>query len=196
MTTRNQKTIPTNQNSQGCHQDVRPQDTPSSDASHMIGTLFEQGPDDHFLETRLIAPGGRVTQLFHQIEALRTGEWVIPGLARLDGLVNVYYSVVPRTCRGGKATDCGPAVAAWTDWDKGHPASLVKPPSILIESSPGKFQGLWLLDIPCGDLRRIEALNQSIVAATNGDPNACDRARVGSDGNSGHQTFQAASNPA
>jgi hypothetical protein len=144
----------------------------------MLDALTNLASGEHFLELRLIIPEGRVVQQFHQLQALRAKRWVVPALERYDGVWNIYYSVTPRVRRSGTAADCGPALAAWADFDRELPPLLPLVPSLLINSSPGKHQMLWLLDSPCPDLARVEALNRAIVAVTGADRNACDRARV------------------
>jgi hypothetical protein len=49
---------------------------------------------------------------------------------------------------------------------------------VLVESSPGRFQALWLLSAPYDDLSWIELLNRAIAATLGADKQACDRARV------------------
>jgi len=66
----------------------------------------------------------------------------------------------------------------WADFDEGPPTALPLPPSFVIETSPNKYQALWLLDAPTPDLQRIETVNRSIAILHDGDLNACDRARV------------------
>jgi hypothetical protein len=144
----------------------------------MLDALLAMSSVERFLELRLITPEGKVAQQFHQVQALRANGCVVPGLDRWDGVANAYYGITPRIRRSGTAADCGPALAAWADFDRELPPSLPLPPSVLINSSPGKRQVLWLLDTPCPDLARIESLNRAIVAATGADKNACDRARV------------------
>ena len=51
------------------------------------------------------------------------------------------------------------------------------PPSVLVETSPGKFQAYWLLDAPSTDLALVERLNRDLAKALGGD-NVGDRVRV------------------
>lgn len=153
-------------------------DAPATEAACLLMALLAHASPNHFLELRLITPEGRVAQQFHQVQALRARGWVVPGLERWDGVANIYHSVVPRTRRSGTAADCAPAPAVWADMDQGLPSFFSLSRSVLTESSPGKYQALWLLDVPCADLARIESLNHAIVAATGADRNACDSARV------------------
>ena len=148
------------------------------ESSLLVSVLLEDVPGERFLELRLIALDGRVTQLFHNIRALHVNGWVIPGIEQWDGAANVYYGVVPRVRKGGGAADCSSAVAVWADLDYGLPPSFPLPPSVLVDSSPRKHQALWLLDPLRADLERIEYLNRAIATATNADRHACDRSRV------------------
>jgi hypothetical protein len=49
---------------------------------------------------------------------------------------------------------------------------------MVVETSPDRFQALWMLKKPSADLDRIEAINHSIASRHGGDSNCCDRARV------------------
>ena len=138
-------------------------------ASCLIAALFEPVSRDHFLELRLIFTNGRVTQVFHQVRALLERGWAVPGLQQLDGIANIHYGVVPRIRKGGTSSDCAPATAVWADLDSGLPVSIPLPPSVQVESSPGKYQAFWLLDRPCGDLSRIELLNRAIAVIVDAD---------------------------
>ena len=148
------------------------------DAAYLTGALLQGAADDAFVEVRSISANGRVVQEFHRVEVLRRRRWAVPDLGRQDGRANVYYGVIPRVRQRGGGADCGPALAVWADYDHGIPTSLPLEPSIVVQSSPGKHQALWLLEKPCHDLGSIEALNRSIAETTGADLNACDRARV------------------
>lgn len=69
--------------------------------------------------------------------------------AHADQLVHIYFGVglyetpANRTKENVKA-----CTNIWVDLDTAKPASLLVTPSILVESSPGKYQALWLLEEP------------------------------------------------
>jgi hypothetical protein len=146
--------------------------TPAS----FLRALFGQVPADDYVESRLLSRERSPRQLFVQVGDLRERGWVppVPG----EGW-NVYVGVVPRVRTGGKARDCGAAVAVWVDLDdpNGQPVFPLAP-SIVVQTSPGKHQAYWLLRKPCPDLALIESLNRGIASQAGGDANACDRARV------------------
>jgi len=148
------------------------------EALRLLAALLDGADLSHFLEIRAI--GG---------ELQSPSQWFIPvgGLQRsglpsdvmaLDGVTNVYYSVVPRVRPGGKSIDCAPALALWADFDDGKPTGVPLAPSLVTESSPGKYQALWLLDSSCADLAAVVAVNNGIARGYGADLNACDQARV------------------
>ena len=147
------------------------------EAARLLKLLLQRCSDDEFLELRLIESGGRVSQHFVPVPHLQRSSYV-PDLGDVNGVANVYHSAIPRTRRHGTAEACGLANTTWADFDEGFPDDLPVAPSLVVESSPGKAQAYWLLNRPCADLGRIEAVNRSIAALHGGDKNACDRARV------------------
>ena len=150
----------------------------NQDSRHLLAALLKETSDHEFLEIRSIAPNGHVSQLLYEVQVLRRRAFAMPDLNQFDGSANVYYGVVPRVERRGTADACGFATAIWADFDNGPPPVLRLPPSLVIETSPGRYQALWLLDSPTPDLQRIEAVNRSVAALNDGDMNTCDRARV------------------
>ena len=147
------------------------------EAAPLIRVLLQRSSADECQELRLIDPIGRVRQHFIPVSYLQRSGYV-PDLGDVNGVANVYHSAIPRTQRRGTAEACGLANIVWADFDEGFPDNLPVAPSIVVESSPGKAQAYWLLNKPCADLGRIEAVNRSIAALHRGDKNACDRARV------------------
>ena len=145
----------------------------SSIATKLVRALFQLGCDGAFVEIRIIFPSGPVLQRFHQISHLNLQE-----LERFDGGADVYYGVVPRLEPRGTADACGAAPAVWADFDNGAPSGLLLSPSIVVETSPGRYQALWLVREPCHDLDRVEVVNRSIASLFGADANCCDRARV------------------
>ncbi|MCL0029229.1 RepB family DNA primase [Dehalococcoidia bacterium] len=144
----------------------------------VAAALLESVSESGFFEVRVIPSEGPVAQRFFPVSVVReTNDWV-HDIGQHDGRGNVYYGVIPRTQRRGTADACGPAQAAWADFDDGAPAAIPAAPSIVVETSPGKYQALWLLATPCAELQRVEAVNRSIAFRYGGDGNACDRARV------------------
>ena len=147
------------------------------DAYRVLIGLMQQAHPAHYLELRLIHPKGQARQRFISVAAVR--ERGLPAeIVALDGHENVYYGVVPRVRQGGKASDCAFPISVWADFDNGKPSAVPLAPSIVVGTSPGKFQAQWLLDSPCPDLALVERVNQSIAHGYGADPNACDIARV------------------
>ncbi len=147
------------------------------EAARLLKLLLQRSSADEFLEFRLIDPRGRVRQHFIPVSYLQRSGYV-PDLGDVNGVANVYHSAIPRTRRRGTAEACGQANIVWADFDEGFPDDIPVAPSLVVESSPGKAQALWLLKTPCADLGRIEEVNRGIAALHGGDRKACDRARV------------------
>ncbi len=148
-----------------------------SETRDFLAALLARAEDKHFLEVRQITPSGRVAQDFLRIDLVRRAGLPLRFLSR-DGTANFYYGVAPRVRPGGKAQDCGHALAVWADFDHGPPAAVPLATSLVVETSSNKFQVLWLLNHPCADLAAIEGVNRAIALGYGADPNACDRARV------------------
>lgn len=148
------------------------------DAAKLLASILHLAKDYMFLEVRLISPSGGARQKYLEIGMLRAQRFDISALEFAGHRANVYYGVVQRIRRQGTADACGSATAVWGDFDGGAPTALPIPPSIVVETSPSKYQALWLLDAPSDDLALVEAINRAIATLYGADRNACDRARV------------------
>jgi hypothetical protein len=142
-------------------------------SSSFLESLYSEARNDEYLEVRLL-PSAQ--QTFIPVSELRKNGWVLPNQ---PGGLDVYFSVVPRMREGGKANDCSEAVAVWADYDN----PMEKPhfklaPSLVVSTSPGKYQCYWVLNERCGDLGSIESINHSIAMQAGADTNAIDRARI------------------
>lgn len=144
-------------------------------AADFLAALFRDAPDEQLLEFRVIVPGGGVEQQYHQIADLKANGFGAALPTQYDGQANVYFGVATRIRREGTADAIGAAPAIWFDeWTR--PADL-PPTSWLLETSPGKTQGGYLLKEPTTDLSRVERLNKRLGQAVGGDK-VFDRARV------------------
>jgi hypothetical protein len=115
----------------------------------------------------------------------RTGEWsekpvhVTNGAPRLrgDAVVDLYFTPClfsePRRVKRAALT------GRWlfADLDAVNPADLDLAPTLAWETSPGRFQCVWLLDRPLGPAA-LEALNQRVTYHVGADRGAWDLARV------------------
>lgn len=64
-------------------------------------------------------------------------------------LVHAYYGVSLYNTNSNRTKDnVKQCTTIWADLDNTNPATLLVKPSILVQSSPGKLQGLWLLEDP------------------------------------------------
>ena len=114
--------------------------------------------------------------LFHSIGGLQKNGFgtVLP--IKSDGLMNVYYGVAPRITRRGQGKDVTVVGAIWFD-EFTRLAPTLLPLSFMVETSPGKVQGGYLLDHYTDDLKRVNTLNRRLGAAVGGD-NVGDMPRV------------------
>lgn len=67
--------------------------------------------------------------------------------------------------------------AIYADYDKGVPPNWAIPPSILVESSPGKAQAYWLLTGEV-ETKVWRGVQRAVVNATGADPAAVDVSRI------------------
>jgi hypothetical protein len=63
-----------------------------------------------------------------------------------------------------------PTSSAWCDIDQGDATTFRPPPTIVIETSPGRYQGIWLFKEPA-DPSRAEATSKWLVYTYGGDRN-------------------------
>jgi hypothetical protein len=66
--------------------------------------------------------------------------------------------------------------AVWVEADTGLPAHLPLPPSLTVETSPGKFQLLWRVEGL--SFEQFDSITGRLVKDFGSDPNAADRSRV------------------
>jgi len=93
---------------------------------------------------------------------------------------DLYYSVAQFSQRGRRIEDVLPVQWLWADLDEVHPAEASKLgylPTIAIQSSPGRFQGLWRLD---RELKPTvaERLNRALSYALDADKGGWDLTQV------------------
>lgn len=136
--------------------------TTSHPATQLLEALLHQAPAHLFLEIRPllphdgVAPKGR--RFFRLRQLQRCGfDQAVPIF--LDGKANAFFGVLPRSCSSGLAADMALATCLWADLDKGLPdpwPAAAPLPSVLVETSPGKYQAYWLLQEPTADVDQVE----------------------------------------
>ncbi|HEY6019296.1 MAG TPA: DNA-primase RepB domain-containing protein, partial [Candidatus Paceibacterota bacterium] len=113
-------------------------------------------------------------------------EWPADGAVsrRIDSSLrdreDLYYSVAQFAQRGRRIEDVLPAQWLWADLDEVHPtegARLGLLPTVAVESSPGRFQGLWRLTRPCSP-KVLEKLNRALSYALEADRGGWDLTQV------------------
>ncbi|MBY0225110.1 MAG: AAA family ATPase [Hyphomicrobium sp.] len=90
----------------------------------------------------------------------------------------VFYTVNETDGKGRKASNIVRVRAIWQDDDSGagHPPAPFPPAHIELETSPGRFQRLWLVDGMTSDQHRIAM--KAMARLFGSDPNATDLCRV------------------
>jgi len=93
---------------------------------------------------------------------------------------DLYYSVAQFSQRGRRIEDVLPVQWLWADLDEVHPSTASKfgyLPTIAIQSSPGRFQGLWRLD---RELKPASAsrINRALSYALDADKGGWDLTQV------------------
>ncbi len=150
---------------------------PVKEAAAVLQMLQQASPPDTCVEVRLVPPSeGQVMRKWLPVGA--PIEPFLAGVARSARGRSVYYGAQPRRGEGGKAEDVAAGIAVWADLDRPAAKPSPLPTSVLVETSPGRFQALWLLDKPTNDVERIEALNRRIVAHLDADAASTDIAHV------------------
>jgi hypothetical protein len=88
------------------------------------------------------------------------------------------YVVINKTNgQGRRDADIVRKRAFWTDLDGGLPRGWFIPPSIIVQTSPGKYQAYWLFD---GDISEAEFLGvlRNLQLTYGGDPGAISLSRI------------------
>lgn len=158
-------------NDRGANSDIR------IDGADLFTALSRDAPDEHYLHIRVIAPGGSVIdQQYHIIGELKANGFEIALPAKYDGQANVYYGVATRTRKEGTGAAAGSVGVIYCD-EITKSAPDIPPFSYMVETSAGKVQAYYLLDVPTTDLRCAELLSQRLGQAVGGDT-VWDRARI------------------
>ena len=92
----------------------------------------------------------------------------------------VWVTVNRTDLRGRKAHNITDLRAVWQEEDGGHVGALPLEPSIVVESSPGKFHRYWLTGCAANDRARLEhrAVMERMVTNHGSDKSATDICRV------------------
>lgn len=93
---------------------------------------------------------------------------------------DLYYSVAKFSQRGRRIEDLVPPRWLWADLDEIHPTAAAKlglMPTIAVESSPGRYQGLWRLSRPL-NAKPLERLNRALSYALDADKGGWDLTQV------------------
>lgn len=111
--------------------------------------------------------------LYGRLEELR------PRLGAYNDLgYNVFWTVNPTDGAGRGASNIVEARWCWSDLDNGAPDTWPLIPSVLVESSPGRFQAYYKLEEPTRDFATWSRIERAVVKKTKGDANAQDLARI------------------
>lgn len=86
---------------------------------------------------------------------------------------DLYFCPHGFTVKRRKKEHAVPPRLLWADLDQANPNSIKPKPTIAIESSPGRFVGLWLVDKPVSD-----QINQKLTYAVGADKSGWDFTQV------------------
>ena len=137
---------------------------PYDQAALLLGALFHDAPPNQFMELRGIPPvGGIPQQIFVPVARLQVGDVPLP--YRWDGVFHCYYGLAPRTYRRGTRDAIAVAGCCWGDEITKAPPDNLPVPSIMVETSPGKVQTIWLLGRNTAAQARRQNHPQSTVAS-------------------------------
>ena len=91
---------------------------------------------------------------------------------------DIYVTVNVNDAEGRRAENITQVRCIFADYDAGVPGAWLLPPSMLVESSPGKAQAYWMLKYDVAPSAQWAAVERAVVWATAADKNVCDVARV------------------
>lgn len=91
---------------------------------------------------------------------------------------NIFWTINQTDGKGRRAENIVAARYAFADYDNGLPTFKEAPPSIIVQSSPGRYQAYWELEEATADFTMWQRLQDSLVRETGGDMNARDLARI------------------
>jgi hypothetical protein len=134
----------------------------------LLRVLFSHAPPGQYLEVRQLRQKRKPDQKWIPVSKLANLH-----ITQKRGY-NVYFGICPRIESGyGGADNVGWAACIWADPDNGTtPEDWQRKgidPSIILGSSPGKYQIFMLLDQPTTDLDTIEELNARLQQVVKGD---------------------------
>lgn len=136
-----------------------------SQATEFVNTLCDGGP-----QTFVIIGKKPFFGYYHKLETkLR--------IYNEDLGKDVYCTVNGMDGKGRTMDNVVRLRAIYADYDKGVPPSWAIPPSIVVESSPGKAQTYWLLTGEV-DTKTWRGVQRAVVQATGADPAAIDVSRI------------------
>ena len=117
------------------------------------------------------APKSRVTQRFfqwpHESHAMENY------ILQVESRLNVYYCPTLLEKRERVKANCLPSEVLWADLDDVDPSVLEPPPQVVVRSSPGRWQALWLLSIEL-EPYQVEQYNKRIAYAFGADKSGWD----------------------
>lgn len=91
---------------------------------------------------------------------------------------NIFFTVNLTDGQGRRAENITKVRSVFADFDKGLPRDFILKPSLVVQSSPGKYQAYWSIDGWSTDFARWGRIERSLVKKLGADPNAADIARI------------------
>jgi hypothetical protein len=145
----------------------------SADAAFLLD-LWDDQPGEYFFVCGRVRPG---PSAWREISIAREDlpRDLPEALASLGG--DVYFCPHGFTHGQRKKAYAAPSRWLWADIDA-VPLREVRPkPTVLIMSSPGRYQGLWRMSVPSQG-EHVAALNKRLTRAIGADPSGCDLTQV------------------
>lgn len=139
---------------------------PYDQAARLLCAITKGAPGHHYQELRAIG-NARPQRIFISVGRIQAGALPLP--YRWDGAFHVYYGLAPRAYQGGTRDAVAVAGCCWGDEITKAPPDYLPQPSVMVETSPGKAQTIWLLDQYTAALDRVESVNAKIAIVQGGD---------------------------
>ena len=120
-----------------------------------------------------------VSQRFHGKTLYGELDELRPRLEAYNQLgYNIFFTVNRTDGRGRRAENITEARFCFSDLDNGLPDRWPLTPTLVVESSPNRYQAYYALESGCIDFRKWERVQRAVVKGTGGDSNAQDLARI------------------
>lgn len=151
---------------------------PTSDLDQYLRLIAGPDPDGRLLNLRFRLRGGGMGQEFIPAASLPLAGAII---RRLTPVTDVYVAIALRDRRAGGRDAVGGCRLAFVDLDAAtgleSTAAFERPPTIVVQTSPGRAHCYWQLHPPVTPTE-LEQANRRLAHHLHGDPASVDAARI------------------